>query len=571
MTETVITEKKEKRNFFKPLSAAVKMQMREKTASSKFFSEKPAFFRYIFEILKLLIITASFYGIYYVLTSFSLISLSNRVPSNFLLFIYTIALAILIFTSAFSLTKKLYFSTDNNILFILPLTHFQVFLSKLIVFWLGDIKRNATVFFPIFVAAGIVSGLSYGYYLWLIPAFCVVSLITLSLGTILSVLFMFIGRLLSRFKYNGLILIILFIIGFIFLFWFVQQNIPENFNLVGRFGYYYRLIKDFLTNFSRSLPPMRWVTELIVGSRYDNSNQFIVTSQMGIIYGLLLGVVVAVATIGFFLQRFFFYRMATSERETTNTKVTKPKKNKLHRPFLSGLILEWKEYGRHPVQFFSRYLLLFLLPFISVIAAILVQGMNARFAGYQIMLGFLVMGALMCLLISNGFISSLLSKDGKSSYVLKTTPVSPQTLIAGKLLTHAVIHIVVVSALVISLRLVFTSLPTEPWLYVVFGLLFLDFGHILFSLGLDISNPQTQRYINGIALSMNPNQTKSTIAAYVIAAAYGGIYLYAIFAISFERNDTFGILWRLMIAAIFYFAFYVFVYIRQYKTYMREF
>ena len=197
--------------------------------------------------------------------------------------------------------------------------------------------------------------------------------------------------------------------------------------------------------------------------------------------------------------------------------------------------------------------------------------MNARFAGYQIMLGFLVMGALMCLLISNGFISSLLSKDGKSSYVLKTTPVSPQTLIAGKLLTHAVIHIVVVSALVISLRLVFTSLPTEPWLYVVFGLLFLDFGHILFSLGLDISNPQTQRYINGIALSMNPNQTKSTIAAYVIAAAYGGIYLYAIFAISFERNDTFGILWRLMIAAIFYFAFYVFVYIRQYKTYMREF
>lgn len=553
---------------FNPVLTAVKMQLKDKSARSSFLAGKPAFFRYIFDAVKFVLFTAVFWALFFALTQFHLISLNFRVPSSFVVFVFTIIEFILIIASSFSLSKQLYFSDDNKLLFTFPLTHFQVFISKMIVFLLEDLKRNAFVFFPLFIATGIVSGMSAPYYFWLLLMYPLITLISFSLGSLFSLVFTFVGKIFSRFRYTGIVTVTILLLTIAGLFVWLVLNLPKDFDLIGKFGYYYGKINAFLVAFSKGYNPFSFVGTIVLGSNYNMSINFRVTREMVIIIAIFVGIIAIVFTGAFFLQRFFFYKVATSENNPQEGKHTK-RENRPHRPFLSNFMNEWQGYGREPLQFISRYIILLLTPFVISTLVLVVSAQNARFHGLRIAVAFALFILLIGLLTSNVYASSMLSSDGKAAYHLKTSPTPPRTVILSKLLTHAIIHLFVIIICITICAVILETISPLVWVFATISVLALDLGHVFYSIGLDLSNPQHHRYVSNRAVSTNPNETASIAFAFVVSGIYFGVQLFSLFAVRFPTPS--GIYWREMIACLMYAVFYVIYFRYQYKVYIRSF
>jgi len=557
--------------YHDPVVTAVRMQLKEQSSSSGFFSSRPTFFRYIFEALKFIILTVLLFAIIYFLLFFRIISNTDRFGIRFVTVVFTLISIVLVLTSSTSFAKLLYERNDNRLLFTFPLTHFQVFLSKVLVFAIEDIKRSAFVYFPLFLAIGISAKMGISYYLWILFMFPFIALIFLSLGMVFAILVFVILRGFSRFKYSGFLIIIVAVIAIAGLFIFAVYNLPSNFNLIGRFGEYYQLIQNFMKSVDTTAVPFNYIVRMLIGTEFNNSLDFKVTLQMWMTLFILIVSLVGIFTGGFFLHKALFYKIATAEGERQRAN-KKEMKNLSNRPFTSALRNEWKGYGRSPLQFISKYLLIVFVPFVVMLLVLLVHGMSARARGYEITVAFSILMLLLSFLASNVFASHLLSSDGKASYHLKTSPVKPQTMINAKLLTHVLIHVGLLIGTISAVAVVSRErIDPAIWVFALIIILFFDFAHLLYSVSLDISNPQFARYVNGQPISLNPNKTHSAAMAVIISVLVSGLILFCIFAVNFGAFDPYGIFWRLSVAACLVFTGSVVYYYYQYKVYIRDF
>ena len=69
---------------------------------------------------------------------------------------------------AIGLTKSMYYSRDNAVLLTLPCKPLEVYLSKLVIFFFFELKRNISFLVPLFLAYFFSHGYGFFAYVWML-------------------------------------------------------------------------------------------------------------------------------------------------------------------------------------------------------------------------------------------------------------------------------------------------------------------------------------------------------------------------------------------------------------------
>lgn len=510
--------------LIKKLKPLVMMQLKDKIDLSFLKSKKQTIAKVVLSICGFVAITAVIYALLFVARLLNIFHLVDIIPVSVIVVVFTIMQILALISCTYGLMKNLYFSKDNQVLLTLPVTNNQVFVSKIIVFYLYELLKNCYFILPLFFAYGLISGSSFLIYLW--APFCVIliSALTVSISALLSIFAMLISMFLKNFN---LLRILLFtavagcsIWGIIY----VINLIPENLDIVGTWGTIFWGIQDFLTAFTVYAYPFTKLTQMVVGEYLGLQPVLFSLSTLWILLSVIATICVSLS-LSFIISRPIFFKMASKPFEYRKITLETQKKNRTINSFLSSVKKEILVIFRTSDDLFSLIGTAIALPILILLLNRIFASMSTRLFGDYMTVSFNFLIILLIALSSNGKIASIYSREGGANYLIKTRPTNYSNSLIAKLVPNAVVITISIISSVIVFGL-FTSLSVANIILLAFSVEFIYLLHLLWSAEMDIMNPQWAQYATTGNHVSNPNETKATIAMFFLAFLFFGISLF---------------------------------------------
>ena len=227
-----------------------------------------------------------------------------------------------------------------------------------------------------------------------------------------------------------------------------------------------------------------------------------------------------------FREEYGSFRLTAIERESKKIRcyclAHTGKKNRVKPGFLSFLWREIVNDTRSGDALIGNYLLLVTPSVATLILNVIFEAMKKSFAGQRYTILFNALVITLILLATNVSLASIFSREGKTAYLLRANPTSFGFALGSKLflrfalMTGSVIGAIVVYANHCSMEYVRMDL-------LFFGVYFLFLGHLLWSAEMDYMNPQVNLYSEVGSTTINPNEAKSAVLAFILSAAFTGL------------------------------------------------
>ena len=175
------------------LKTLTMMQLKEKMDVAYLRSFKKTLFHVIFFILEFAVITAICFLLFYLAQFLSVFdTMNSRIPVNVLTTVVAFMMGLSVIFTTIGLVNSLYLSRDNLVLLTFPAKPTMVFCSKLLVYYVYELKKNFMFLIPLFCAYGIVLGYPVYYYAWVVVLFALVAAIPVLVRALLSMPVLFI-------------------------------------------------------------------------------------------------------------------------------------------------------------------------------------------------------------------------------------------------------------------------------------------------------------------------------------------------------------------------------------------
>ena len=505
------------------LKTLVIMQLKEKLdLKGKSFKSKKTLFSLIFSLIKFVGIVALCYLVLFACQFLQLFSLTGILPVSLMTVIFTIMIVISIITATMSLTKSMYYSYDNPVLLTLPCRATQVYLSKLIVFYIYEVIRNLSFMVPMFIAFGIINKLPIIYFPWIFICFIFISMIPVIVGAILSIPMMWFYNFFRQYKRLQAACLII-ILSFVTLAVIkLISIIPTNIDIIGTWVTTYWNIQEFLEKFIVTFAMIHRVTVMLVGVRIGFEKVILFSMPNMITLLALIAVIVVLFALGLFVVKPLFYKMASKPFEYRKNNKVKSKPNRKLPKKVSSLKTEMLLSFRDAEKMFTNIAILVALPILIFFLNKLFAAMNTKSLGDNLAIVSNILIMLLITLSTNSTAASVFSRDGRSSYLIKVQPSKYQPLLLSKLVVNIIF--ITLAYIATFFVLVYASgLSTAAALFVVLACLFVYLSHLAYSAELDIMNPQIELYAAIGNSDSNPNETKSTLMAFLVSfiSAFG--------------------------------------------------
>lgn len=549
------------------LKTLVLMQLKDKIDFSAYKIQKGKFnkkllFKILFSILKFAGITAVIYFGFYFLSFMRLVDLVSGIPDKFLLVVFSAMFVLSILVATISLMKGLYFSKDNTLLLTFPTNKQNIFLSKLIVFFVYELLRNVYFVLPLFLAFGIINKYSIVYFLFCFVSLVIYTLLVTSISGLLSIPAMLVNMLLKNNRIVEVTITTLFLSACIYLIIMLINLIPQNVDLVASWGTTFWEIQDFLERFSTTLSPLSLLLYAFVGERYGVIHTFFNLKQILCLLSVI-GIIVGVLLLCFGLVQPLFYKMASKPFEYKKTLKQTSGKNIQRNNFLSGLHKEFLIFLRTPDKFEPLLYVAIGMPLAIFLLNKIFGAMDTRLSGLYMTISFNILIIMLILLSSNASLAKTYSEEGNSAYLNKTNPQSYWQSLLPKLVINAtVMTLSLVATVAIYSTFVSTKYVSPTLLF--FGLWAIYMAHLFWSAELDIMNPQISQYATTGTHTNNPNETKSTFFGFLISA----FVAFASFFLINEGPLTFW--WKLFVVATVFLAARAYLYFVKISLYYKE-
>ncbi|MBO4262627.1 MAG: hypothetical protein J5903_02445, partial [Clostridia bacterium] len=153
------------------------MQLKEKLDFGFLSNTKKTIFKCVYFLLEFSVITAVCFLFFYLCKAFKVFSEIGDFPVSVVSVVFTVMLALSVVFDTIGLVKTLYLSRDNLVLLTYPSSPSLVFLSKLAVYYVYEIKKNFLFLIPFFIGYGIAQGHYFYYYFWVLVAFAFISML----------------------------------------------------------------------------------------------------------------------------------------------------------------------------------------------------------------------------------------------------------------------------------------------------------------------------------------------------------------------------------------------------------
>ena len=549
----------------KNLITLVKMQLKEKFNQKKTPLDKSKVFSVATSLLgaalKFAIVTAMCVVLIILVNTLGLFSLTGTIPDTLMSLIFSAMLLLSIFSCTIGLTKAMYFSRDNAILLTLPCKPIQVFLSKLIIFALFEIRKNFAFVVPLFIAYFITHSYAWYFYPWLVVCYLFISILTVAIGALLSVPAMWISNIFRQHRVLQICTIVVIVAVCIFALFFGISLIPPELNLRAKWSEIFWFIQDVLKYYANTFSAMYDLTRLILGETH-----YYVTSLplagTAIRFLVLLGITLLTFVIGILTVQPLFYTMASKPFEYLK-KVVKAKKNVRINSKLSPFYNEMVKAFKDSTRMFSNIGIMISIPILIFFLNKMFIAMNTKELGDNMIIAFNLLIILLIALNANTYASSIFSRDGRSAYFIKVQPTNPALLLIAKLIPNT-LFCLVSFAITFVILLVSTKLSLLNATYMILSVLFIYLAHLMFCAQTDLMNPQTEIYASVGEQENNPNESISTVTAFAVA------FLVAIVAFLLLIENASPVFPKLFYVGFALFVYETWLFFSKIKLYYKE-
>lgn len=504
----------------KNLVTLVKMQLKEKLNFKRIEVEGVSAFNIIVSvvsaILKFALVTAVFVAILFAVNYLGIFSYNNTTPPAVMSIAFAIMMVASLVSCTVSLTNSMYYSRDNAILLTLPCKPIQVFLSKLIIFFAYELKRSFEFIVPLFVAFYILHGYPLLSYLWLAICFVFISLFTVAVATLISIPAMWISNVFRQNRYLQIGTLVAIVSAVVVILFYAISLIPENLDLLATMPVTLNKVKYWLHNtYIEHVGAYHSFTLVFIGVTGRTMASLFPFGGTVLKFLILVFSDALLLGLGMLLVLPLFYKMASTPFEYLKKSV-KPKKNRVKSKKLTTFFTELTIAIKNPNRMFSNVGILVSIPLLTFLLNKVFFAMNTDELGDTLVVTFNVLIILLVSLNANATAASIYSRDGRSAYLIKTQPTSPSILLFSKLLPDAMFCLLSLLATFVVL-VISAKLGVINSLVLMLGVTFIYFAHLIFCAELDIMNPQYEIYATVGASDSNPNETKATLSAFLIA------------------------------------------------------
>lgn len=546
---------------FSKLRPLVAMQLKDKLDFSFLQSKRSLIIKTVTTIIKFVAVTGIFYLLFYICNLLSIFRPAGIIPDTVINVIFVLIQLLSLLTCTAGLVNALYMTADNKVLLTFPAKSTTIYESKLVVYFLFELKKNVAITLPAFLAYGIINGAVWYYYPWIILCFVPVSLLPVAMGAVLSIPALVILTFVKNHKWLQFLLITaitaLICYGLVKLI----GQIPENINIMGQWGTIFLTIQNFLNGFSDVFKPYYYITTMLVGGTLRIHSTLFGTDTLAITACFLV-ILTAITALSFLVAKPLFIIMASKQFEFEKA-IIPPKKNKVHKKVLSPYA-ESATIELRSTQFIIITLIELVLPGIAIfLLNKIYAAMSTNYTG-QLMtksFNFLVM-----LILSVSFdnrYATVYSKEGAARNLLKVRPVEPIYVLTGRLAIRVCTIILSVIGLTVAYLAVSDSSKTE---IVLMGVITagIAVSHLLWSAELDVMHSYSDQYATVGMQFDSPNERNATIIGFIISVLVTFLYFFL------SDRGTMHSLKVLLVASVLFLGFRIYLFCTRAKLYFVE-
>ena len=390
-----------------------------------------------------------------------------------------------------------------------PCNYSEIFLSKILVFSLEEMKKNVYFMLPLLVGFGLNAGVGTGYWLQLPIMWLALCLMPVFIGAMLSIPAIFLKRFMQNhvWLYAGL-MAVLFGVVFFSIFK-VLSSVQLPINLVMVYSGFLSKIRQAFVSVNKFALFYNWIGKSLYGE---------------LIFAYLPLTIVVMAALGvgcFLIAMPFYFKAASASNENSTTKqhrLTMSKKGGLFGTFFRK---ELKIQLRTFQSVNSIVIVVFLFPLITYVFNFLMAAINTSSMGVYMTVAFNMMIVLSLLGTHNANSASGISVEGNEFAVLKTAPANTSVIAWAKL---AVTGLVDFAALVMMavMTLMTTRLQLIDVVLLMGCILCISLGQIAWGFEFDIRKPKITEYATkGDGVTDNANVAKAMIMSFLVATLFG--------------------------------------------------
>lgn len=543
------------------LKTLVMMQLKDKLDLSFARNKRSLILKIVVELLKLVAICAVFFLLFYLSVMFSVFSFGKYLPDTVISILFTVIQLMAIVSCTVGLSNALYMSADNRVLLTFPVGSSQIFVSKLVLFYIFELKRNLSLTFPMFIAYGITNNAVWYYYIWLVPCFAIISLIPVVIGALLSIPALYIGAFVRKYKWLQYGLMVIATCLVVWAIVSLINRIPENINILGQWGSISVKIQQFLNEVKNATLPFYWLCLLAIGGTLRISTRLFWLDTL-MYFGGALGVIAVFFGLSFLLARPLFFNMASKQFEYEKVKVP-PRKNRVRNkrlsPFAESVQVEFRN-SRHVLLVAAElFLPMILILFLNRLYA----AMNTSFSGQSMTQIFNLLVLTVTILAFNNPYASVYSKEAAARNILKTRPVNALSTLFARIASRTAVIVLSSVMAVVTYGLVGT-MNAGNLVLLCFTTVMLATAHLLFCAETDVMHSQADQY-QTIGLDFdNPNERTASIMGIIISVL--SVVAFTLFSGNGIRSAYF----KLLCIATVFLAARIYLYVTRVRLYFVE-
>ena len=431
------------------------------------------------------------------------------VTKDFLLFVLALSQYVGIAVTTIGLKRALYDSNDNAILFAFPAKHSEVFYSKLAVFYIGEFSKSLFFLLPLFLVFGFLTPVSAWFFVNSALMIFVLPTLTVLIAALLCIPLMYLSKLFRRFPAVYAVLLVAVAVLLFAGLTSLLVKVPKPLRIVAIYNTIINGIVKVIVNSNR------------FALFYSFAADILFLKNVGLNWLFLLALLAALLVCNYFLARPLFFRMVASSSENAVEKKHRTD-YKTKGEFGAFLFKELTLAKRNIGRVLNNYLLLFVMPFLMYSVNHIFGSIELSSRGNALVFGVNMLIGLAFVTASNSHTATALSEEGGEFVLLKTAPGRTYKIAFAKIVSNLVVSsaiIVVTSALMFA----FGSLAAADAVFLVLCYLFINVGHILWSLELDIKNPQLREFASTGHFQNNKNVSASIVFGLVTALLFGAL------------------------------------------------
>ncbi len=474
-----------------------------------------------------------------------------KVNKNFLIFLIGIIQILSIIANIALFENVLYLNKDNQMLFSYPAKHGEIFLSKLIVFYIREFTRNLYFIVPLLFGFAFFTSFSFAFLINMILFIILLPLFPILLSALLSLPVMMIKRFLKKIPIIQTLLNLSILSAIFIGIIQILKKLPVPLRILALYNSFITEINAFIGQANKFF---------LVFSNLVNT---LFASRAFLDYLIIFGTAIVLVLLVYLLAMPLYFNIVSHFSALSLNKKHKLLSETKKSSFNAFLTKEVKSIFRTPGKLYSQLVFVVAFPFLMYIMNYIFNIINTNPLGDSLIIGFNIMIGLVLLTANNTMSATAISNEGEQFVLLKTSPGKNYMIVYSKMLINIIFSTgAILAGLGAILAVTQVGLTNLILTLVLFFIV--NTAHIFGSFQIDILNPSLREYAKSGDTSTNPNAGKSILQGLLLSTLFTAV------AIFFFLDSMVGGWIRLFGLALIYLIVRIILFMANLKVYFKR-